>query len=50
MEITFYTEKEYRKFIRSLSKKASFRTLSKSLEYPVRLYVPFNSAYGVGES
>lgn len=40
MEITFYSDKEYRKFIRSLSKETMVKTLTKPWEFPIKLYLP----------
>ena len=39
MEIKFYSEIEYRKYIRTLSDTVDFRTISKPFELPIILVV-----------
>lgn len=39
MEIKFYSESEYREYIRSLPRNAIFRTISKPFKLPIILVI-----------
>ena len=50
MEVKFYSEIEYRKYIRSLPETAIFRTISNPFELPIILLIEgensnYNSSY-----